>query len=108
MSIAAGPLAFGPAAARVITVFKAPLNAEDAIARAHALLTVMEGEITESPFFAGESPTLADIALYTYVAHAPEGNVDLEPYPRVRAWLARVELLPGFVPMVRTPVGLAR
>ena len=40
-------------------------------------------------------------------AHAPEGKVSLEDYPRIRAWLARIEALPRFVPMVRTPIGLA-
>ena len=47
------------------------------------------------------------IANYTYTAHAPEGNVSLEPYPNVRAWLGRIEALPGFVPMMKSPVGLA-
>ena len=45
--------------------------------------------------------------MYSYTAPAPEGGVSLEPYPRVRAWLARIEALPGFVPMLRAPVGLA-
>ncbi|RYY96388.1 MAG: glutathione S-transferase, partial [Comamonadaceae bacterium] len=47
--------------------------------------------------------TLADVANYTYVARAPEGDVSLDPYPQVRAWLARIEALPGFLPMARTP-----
>ena len=51
--------------------------------------------------------TLADIAGYSYISAAPEGNVDLAAYPNVRAWLARVEALPGFVPFQKTPVGLA-
>jgi glutathione S-transferase len=50
---------------------------------------------------------LADIANYTSIAHAPEGNVSLQPYPQVRAWLQRIEALPGFVPMVKSAVGLA-
>jgi glutathione S-transferase len=33
------------------------------------------------------------------VARAPEGDVSLDPYPAIRAWLARIEALPGFVPM---------
>ena len=41
-----------------------------------------------------------------YPAHAPEGGVSLEPYPHVRAWLARVEALPGFVGMPATRAGL--
>lgn len=107
LSVAAGPLAFGPAAARVIQLFKKPDNPDDAMARAHALFKVMEQQLAVSKFLTGDSATLADIANYSYVAHAPEGNVSLDGYPHVRAWLARVEALPRFVPMVKSPVGLA-
>ena len=106
LSVAAGQLAFGPAAARLITVFGARLNAEEVLARAHALFQVMESELAKSPFLAGDSATIADIANYTYIAHAPEGNVSLQDYPHLRAWLARIEALPGFVPMQRTAAGL--
>lgn len=106
LSAAAGPLAFGPAAARVIQLFQRPDDPAPAQARAQQLLQVMEQELASQPFLAGREPTLADVAHYSYVAHAPEGNVTLEPYPHVRAWLARIEALPGFVPMVKSPVGL--
>ncbi len=106
LSVAAGQIAAGPATARLITVFGAPYDAESTIARSHALLKVVEQELTNSPFLAGSTPTLADVAGYTYIAHAPEGNVSLADYPQVRAWLARIEALPGFVPMQRTAVGL--
>ena len=52
---------------------------------------------------ATERVTIADLAGYTYIAHAPEGGVDLAPYPNVRAWLRRVEALPGFVGMQESP-----
>lgn len=42
--------------------------------------------------------TIADVACYRYIAHAPE-------YAQVRAWLARIAALPGFVPMATTRVG---
>jgi glutathione S-transferase len=106
LSVAAGQIASGPATARLITVFGAPYDAESTIARSHALLKVVEAELSNSPFLAGNTPTLADVAGYTYIAHAPEGNVSLADYPQVRAWLARIEALPGFVPMQRTAVGL--
>jgi glutathione S-transferase len=106
LSVAAGQLASGAAAARVIVLFKRADDPAAAIARAEALLKVMEGELAGRPFLAGREPTLADVANYTYTAHAPEGNVSLEPYPAVRGWLARIEALPGFVPMARSPVGL--
>ena len=106
-SVAAGPLASGPAAARVMALFGLAADPAETVTRSHALLSVMEMHLAQQPFLAGPSATLADIANYAYVAHAPEGRVSLEPYPHLRAWLARVEALPGFVPMVRTRVGLA-
>ena len=106
LSVAAGPLAFGPAAARLVTVFGASFNADEVISRAHTLLKVIDAELAKTPFLAGSTPTIADIANYSYIAHAPEGNVSLEPYANVRNWLARIEALPHFVPMPRTVIGL--
>lgn len=107
LSAAAGPLAFGAAAARVIVLFKRADDPAAPIARAQALLNVMEGLLQAQPCLVGDRPTLADVALYSYTAHAPEGRVSLAGYPAVRTWLARIEALPGFVPMARSPVGLA-
>jgi len=106
LSVAAGQLAYGPAAARLITVFGAAFNADEVINRAHTLLKVMDRELADRSFLAGTQATVADVANYSYIAHAPEGNVSLEAYPNVRAWLGRIEALPGFVPMPRTAAGL--
>ena len=76
-------------------------------AGAHPCAAGRDGHRAGSPRLAGrEAATIADVACYAYVALAPEGNVSLQDYPRVRAWLARVEALPGFVPMVFSHVGL--
>ncbi|ARP95750.1 glutathione S-transferase family protein [Bordetella genomosp. 13] len=107
LSVAAGDIAFGPAAARLVTVFAAPLDADAAISRAHVVLKRMDDALALHPWIAANHPTIADVALYSYTARAPEGNVDLKDYGHVRAWLARVEALPGFVSFARTPVGLA-
>ncbi|MCX2688250.1 glutathione S-transferase [Pseudomonas sp. DCB_AW] len=106
LSVAAGPLAFGPAAARLVTVFGAAFNTDEVIGRAHTLLKVIDAELAKAPYLTGSEPTIADVANYSYIAHAPEGNVSLEPYANVRSWLARIEALPGFVPMPRTATGL--
>ncbi|MDR6957722.1 glutathione S-transferase [Pseudomonas brassicacearum] len=106
LSVAAGQINSGPANARLITVFGAGYNAEDAINRSHALLKVMESELGQRAFLAGDKPTIADVAAYTYVSHAPEGNVALTDYPHVRAWLGSIEALPNFVGMQRTAKGL--
>lgn len=106
LSVAAGQIAFGPAAARLVTVFSAPFRAEEVIARAHAILTLVEAELGARDWLAAGHPTVADVALYSYVAAAPEGNVDLAPYPAIRAWLARIEALPGFLPFPKSAAGL--
>ena len=106
LSVAAGQIASGPATARLITVFGAPYNAEEVIARSHSLLKVMDQELAHTAYLAGTDPTIADVAAYSYIAHAPEGNVSLADYANVRAWLARIEALPGFIAMPRTVAGL--
>ncbi|GAB2881204.1 glutathione S-transferase [Paraburkholderia jirisanensis] len=107
LAVAAGELARGPVAARLVTVFGAPLDAGDAIRRSHAVLTLVNEELSAAQWLATDHPTIADVALYSYISSAPEGNVDLSGYPHVLAWLARVEALPGFLPFDKTAVGLA-
>lgn len=107
LSVAAGELAYGPAAARLITVFGAARNAEEVIGRAHTTLKVIDQELAGREFIVGAHPSIADVALYSYIARAPEGNVDLSGYPNVSTWLRRIEALPGFVEFRKTPVGLA-
>jgi glutathione S-transferase len=106
LSVAAGPLAFGPAAARLIRLFGSPQNPSDAIGLAGNLFQVMEQELASRAFLAGATPTLADIANYSYAARAPEGGVSLEAYPNLRAWLARIEALPRFLPFIESPRAL--
>jgi glutathione S-transferase len=106
LSVAAGEVAYGPAKARAAVLFNLPVQVEEAIARAHELFAVMDGELQKTPYLTGATPTIADIANYSYIAHAPEGNVSLEAYPNVRGWLQRIEALPGFVPMAKSAVGL--
>ena len=66
----------------------------------HKALQVMEQQLAETPFLAGEKVTTADISLYAYTHVADEGGFELEAYPAIRAWLDRVAALPNFRPMV--------
>ena len=65
----------------------------------HKALQVMEQQLAETPFLAGEKVTTADISLYAYTHVADEGGFELEAYPAIRAWLDRVAALPNFRPM---------
>jgi glutathione S-transferase len=107
LSAAAGQVAYGPAAARLVNVFGAGLDHQRAIEIAHNLLAVLNSHLDGRTWLVGNNPTIADVANYAYIAHAPEGDVSLQQYPHVRAWLDRIAALPGFVPMQATAVGLA-
>jgi glutathione S-transferase len=99
LSVAAGQLAHGPSQARFIKLFGARLDLDRAQAISRRLFEVLDKELARRPYLAGDAPTIADVALYTYAAHAPEGGVPLEPYAHLRAWLARIEAMPGFIAM---------
>lgn len=104
LSIAAGPLASGAAAARALHLFARAGDPTPARQRAHALLGTMNTHLASRPFLVGSELGLADIANYAYTAHAPEGGVKLDEYPNVRAWIARVQNTPRFVPLASSPV----
>jgi len=104
LSVAAGQLAYGPAAARLVCVFGAKLDHQGAKSIAAQLYTVLDQHLATRQFLVGDEPTIADVAMYSYTAHAPEGGVSLDKYRDVRAWLSRIEALAGFVPMTRSPI----
>jgi glutathione S-transferase len=104
LSIAAGEMKFGPAAARILTLWGGPGNLADAQALAVRLLDFMELHLTGRSYLAADHPTIADISAYSYVAHAPEGRISLDGYPQIRGWLARIQALPGFLAMPASTV----
>jgi glutathione S-transferase len=106
LSIAAGPLRNGPANARLVTVFGVKLDAAQAKAIADQILGQIDTHLADRDWLAGDTPSIADVAIYSYSAHAPEGNVSLEPFANLRAWLQRVEALEGFIPMQASKAGL--
>jgi len=73
------------------------------LARGRAALQVMENHLATRAYFVAERYSIADIALYAYTHVAPDGGLDLEPYPNVRHWLARVAAQPGCVRLLDRP-----
>ena len=106
LSLAAGELAFGPCAARLITVFNAPLDAEFTQVVSAKALSKLDSHMEGKEFLVNNHPSIADVAVYSYTAHAPEGGISLDPYPNVLRLLKNIEALPGFVAMPETKAGL--
>ncbi|MBT5413038.1 MAG: glutathione S-transferase family protein [Rhodospirillaceae bacterium] len=71
-------------------------------------LDQLERHLEGRTFLVGESCTIADICNFVYVAMADQGAMDLTPYPALRAWVARLEALPGHVAMEAVPKPVLR
>jgi glutathione S-transferase len=71
----------------------------EARVKGYAALAVMERQLQQTAFLAGDHYSIADIALFAYTHVAEQGDYSLESYPAVRRWLERVQSQPGFVVM---------
>jgi glutathione S-transferase len=81
-----------------------PERLAELLARGQALLAMMEARLSAHDWLVGAAPTIADLCLYAYTHTAGEkGGFDLSPFPGVRAWLARVAALPGYVGLTDLP-----
>ena len=102
LSAAAGPLAFGVANLRAARVFKrtADLRAQEI---SDKLLSAMNYELSKSKFLCTvKNPTIADIAMYSYTAHSPEGGINLAQYENIVNWIKGIESLPRFQGMKKS------
>lgn len=72
---------------------------EEGAIRGNYSLRLLNKHFTDHKWLALGRPTIADISVFVYVALAPMGDISLEPYPHVRAWIERVKQLPGFFPI---------
>jgi glutathione S-transferase len=103
LSLAAGEIAYGPATARKALQWNMEGDPVSAAKIAERLLRFLDQHLATNAYLAASHPTIADLACYAYVAHAPEGGIPLQPYPSLRAWIARVEAIPGLRCMERLP-----
>jgi glutathione S-transferase len=82
---------------RIAGITPAPEDLKAKERGGRAALEALEGRLGAHPYLVGDRYSIADISLYAYTHVAPEGGFELEPYPGIRAWLARVATQPGHV-----------
>lgn len=100
LSTTAGEVRQGPENARLYHLFGATsINIERAYQKAEHILTQLDEHLSTHTWLEFERPTIADVAVFPYIALAPDGKIDLAPYPHVLAWIDRIKQLPGYIPM---------
>lgn len=100
LSTAAGEVRQGPESARLYHLLKvSSISLERAHQRTEFILAQLDQQLSRDRWLALGRPTIADIAVFPYIALAADGQIDLTPYPQVRGWIERITQLPGFVGM---------
>ena len=100
LSTTAGEIRQGPENARLYHLFGAKsINIERATEKSHFILKQLNDHLSTRTWLELEHPTIADIAAFPYIALAPDGNITLDSYPHVLAWIDRIKHLPGFTGM---------
>ncbi len=99
LSTSANEIQNGPGAARLVDKFGYKLNKADTLQRSARILPLLDAHLSGHDWLALKRPTIADCAVFPYVALAPEGGVSLADFPNIQRWIARIKALPGFVTM---------
>ncbi|WP_204103666.1 MULTISPECIES: glutathione S-transferase [Spirulina sp. CCY15215] len=98
LSTTAGEVRQGPENARLYHLFGVKsINIDRATEKAKYILTLLNKYLETRSWLEFERPTVADIAVFPYIALAADGKISLEEYPHIIAWIERVKKLPGFV-----------
>lgn len=96
LSTAANEVTRGPNALRLHHKFGRDIHLAEAEQITVSLLDIVQMQLSQQPWLAGEQISIADIAVYPYLALAPEAKVDLSPYPAITDWISRIQALPNY------------
>jgi glutathione S-transferase len=99
LSTAANEVSMGPNRLRLHYKFGRAINIEESKQTAINLLNILQERLEKHRWLATDHTATADIAVYPYIALAPEGRLDLESYPALTNWVSRIQALPGYVGM---------
>jgi glutathione S-transferase len=62
-------------------------------------LALLDAHLSERTWLELGQPTIADLACAAFPARAGEAGHDIDAYPHVARWIARIRDRPGFAPM---------
>jgi glutathione S-transferase len=98
--IAASDVRQGTEVARLYYLFNATsIDINHANQKAEFILTQLNQHLSDRQWLELDHPTIADIAVFPYIALAPDGKISLDAYPHVVSWIERVKAISGFIGM---------
>jgi glutathione S-transferase len=108
LSTTAGEVRQGPESARLYHLFNTTsINLERATQKSEFILIQLDHHLSRREWLELGHPTIADVAVFPYIALATDGKIDLNSYPNVLAWIDRIKHLPGFMSMIGIEAPLA-
>jgi len=99
LSTAANEIAAGPNSLRLHHKWGRSIDVSRAETITRRTLNVIERTLENNRWIAGDDASIADLAVYPYLALSPEGGVELAPYPHILRWFGDIRLLEGYVSM---------
>ncbi len=106
LSYAAKEVSNGPQMARLYHLAGEDIDIARATAMGLKVLAHLEAHLSSHDWLCLSRPTIADLAVFPYVALAREGHLPLDDHPAVLAWIDRIVALPGYIPMRGLPEGV--
>jgi len=99
LSVASNEIQHGPNVARLIKKFGLESDKTQALERSHKVLALIDSHLGNHQWLAAGRPTIADCAVYPYISVAHEGDVVIDSYSNIKAWMNRLEQLPNYLSM---------
>ena len=99
LSTATNEVQNGPARLRVHYKFGRQIDFKHATDTSNKVLKIIDSHLSGRHWLVGDTPTIADIALYPYLALAHEGHIDMTPYRHIQTWRTRFEGLSDYLAM---------
>ena len=99
LSTAANEIANGPALLRAHHLFGREINQTMALATTEKVLNIINTHLINKTWLVDDTMSIADIAIYPYIALAHQGKVDISFFTQISAWCKRIESLPNYIAM---------
>lgn len=99
LSTAANEITHGPALLRAHHLFGREVNQTTALATTQKVLRIINAHLKDQTWLVGSAISIADIAIYPYIALAHQGKIDISSFANITTWCARIEALPNYTAM---------